>query len=141
VKVLVDTTIWSLALRRRPESLSPIERSLVGAWRGFIRRAQVAIIGPIRQEILSGVRTQAQFDLLRMQLAAFTNTAIEEEDYETAAEFFNTCRTNGIVGTPIDMLICAVAHRTASPIFTTDADFTRYTVHVPVRLHRPPPDE
>jgi predicted nucleic acid-binding protein len=137
VKVLVDTTIWSLALRRRPGSLSPFERTLVDEWRGFIRRAQVAIIGPIRQEVLSGVRTKAQFDLLRMQLAAFANTAIEEQDYEVAAEFFNTCRATGIAGTPIDMLICAVSHRTTSPIFTTDTDFTRYAEHVPLRLHAP----
>ena len=60
---------------------------------------------------------------------------MDELDYETAAEFFNTCRKHCVAGAPIDMLTCAVSARVAWPIFTTDNDFTHYAAHLPIRLH------
>jgi predicted nucleic acid-binding protein len=59
------------------------------------------------------------------------------EDFEEAARANNTCRAAGVAGTLVDMLLCAVAARLDAPVFTTDADFTRYARHLPLRLHRP----
>jgi len=56
------------------------------------------------------------------------------EDYELAAEFFNTCRCNGIQCSNTDFLICAVAHRRSYSILTTDNDFQRFQAHIPVIL-------
>ena len=135
--VLVDTSVWSLALRRRPESLSIDERHLVDEWKKLVREGGAALIGPIRQEILSGLRTQSTFDSLRVLLRSFRHLEIEPNDYDRAAEFFNRCRARGVSGSHVDLLIASVAHRHDVPIFSSDADFGRYAQHVPLQLHEP----
>ena len=137
--VLVDTTIWSAALRRRPRDLRPGDKVLVEAWTELVTDGTAALIGPIRQEILSGIRRHKVFEEIRRRLADFPHLPIEQEDYDQAARFFNQCRARGlvVVGSEIDMLICAVASRFEVPIFTTDADFGRYAKHLSIRLHEP----
>ena len=135
--VLVDTSIWSLALRRRPAVLSASERSLVDEWARLVMEGLALLIGPIRQEILSGVRRPEVFQALRRALSDFPYVSIEPTDYDRAAEFYNTCRARGLIGGPIDMLISAVASRHEVPVFAADTDFARYARHLPVRLHGP----
>lgn len=85
MNVLVDTSIWSLALRRQqPAADDPF----VAEFKELLGELRVAIIGPIRQEILSGVKEQTQFEKLRDRLQAFTDLPLLQADYERAAEFF-----------------------------------------------------
>ena len=135
MSVLADTPIWSLALRRRPGALSRHEEELVEEWRSLVRDGRIRLIGPIRQELLSGIRSGKHFDRLREHLADFDDIALSSEDYEQAARFFNSCRAKGITGGPVDLLICAAAHRMRLAVFTTDPDFALYARHVPLRLH------
>jgi predicted nucleic acid-binding protein len=131
MKVLVDTSVWSLALRRRTRSEEPAVEQL----RWLIDQGRVAMIGPIRQELLSGVRAAESFERLRKHLRPYRDEPLEMEDFERAAEHFNSCRMRGIQGSNTDFLICAVAERRALPILTTDADFTRYASVLPIVLH------
>ena len=101
------------------------------------RRVRVAIIGPIRQELLSGIPSPEQFAALREKLRAFDDVPLSPADHELAAEFFNTCRGSGIQGSHTDFLICAVAVSRGMAIFSSDRDFTRYAQHIPVALHHP----
>jgi predicted nucleic acid-binding protein len=135
--ILVDTSIWSLALRRRRAMLSAEELRLVDEWARLVTAGLVALIGPIRQEILSGVRRPEIFQALRRALSDFPYLGIDAADYDRAAEFFNTCRARGITGGPIDMLISAVAYRHRVPVFAADTDYPRFARHVPLRLHMP----
>ena len=135
--VLVDTSIWSLALRRRPAVLSAGEIRLVEEWEDLVTEGLAGLIGPIRQEILSGVRRSEVFQALRRELADFPHLGLDAVDYDRAAEFFNVCRAQGITGGPIDMLISAVAYRHEVPVFTGDTDYVRYAQHLPLRLHQP----
>lgn len=134
--ILIDTTIWSLALRRRPEDLNDQERLLVAEWSRLVRRGQAILIGPIRQEILSGIKDEKAFEAIRESLGDFRYIDVQPTDYDTAAAFFNRCRSRGISGTSIDLLICAVAHRSELPIFSTDPDFGHYAPHVGIELHQ-----
>ncbi|MGA2356314.1 MAG: PIN domain-containing protein [Terriglobales bacterium] len=134
--VLVDTPVWSLALRRRPENLSPPDRQLTQALAELIREGRVQLLGPIRQELLSGLREEAQFRKLRDYLRAFPENPLELADYEHAAHVSNRCRSKGIAGSAVDFLICAAAHRRDWTIFTTDEDFQNYASVLPLRLHR-----
>lgn len=136
VMVLVDTPVWSLALRRRPENLSPREHQLTQALEELIREGRVQLLGPIRQELLSGLREEAQFRKLREYLRAFPENPLELSDYEEAAHMSNRCRSQGIAGSGVDFLICAAAHRREWGIFTTDEDFQNYSSVLPLRLHR-----
>jgi hypothetical protein len=65
---------------------------------------------------------------LREYLRAFPDLELTTEDYELAAEFFNTCRSNGVQGSSTDFLLCAVAHRRGYSIFTTDKDFENFRI-------------
>ena len=63
MNVLVDTTIWSLALRRRLRDLSDDEARLVARWAELIQSGQAILIGLVRQEILSGIRDRVAFEV------------------------------------------------------------------------------
>ena len=67
------------------------------------------MLGCIRQEILSGVRSENQFQILRDHFRAFPDEVLQTGDYERAAEFFNDCRRKGLQGSNTDFLICAAA--------------------------------
>lgn len=131
MKILVDTSVWSLALRRTPPRAVP----LVDELRLIIDEGRVAIIGPIRQELLSGVGNAPAFERLREHLAAFEDEPLERVDFERAAEHFNACRARGVQGSNTDFLICAVAEHRSMPIFTTDRDFSHFARLLPIHLY------
>ena len=131
MKVLVDTSVWSLVLRRGKSASSHEADEL----RSLVADHRVCMMGPIRQEILSGIREDSQFRKLEKHLAAFADLPMWTEDYVTAARFYNTCRGLGVQGSQTDLLICAVACRNQLAIFTTDGDFARFAKHLPIQLH------
>lgn len=133
--VLVDTTVWSLALRRKRPT--PKERLLIDELAELITEFRAVLIGPIRQEILSGISDERQFDTIRRHLSPFEDLPIAADDYEEAARLFNACRGKGVQGSHVDFLICAVAMRHSVPVFTTDGDFENYARHLDIELHRP----
>jgi len=131
MSIIVDTSVWSLALRR---SASPNSPSVVTRLRDLITADRSILLGAIRQENLSGVPSAEQFTRLREYLWAFPDVELAPEDYELAAEFFNTCRSNGVQGSNTDFLICTVAHRRSYSIFTTNNDFQGFQAYIPVLL-------
>jgi predicted nucleic acid-binding protein len=133
MRVLVDTSVWSLALRRN----QPVDSPVVTELSELIREVRSQMIGPVRQELLSGIKNQVQFQQLRNHLRAFPDLEVTTRDYEVAADFFNLCRGKGIQGSNTDFLICAVAARHKIPIFTTDEDFILFQPYLPIMLHLP----
>jgi predicted nucleic acid-binding protein len=131
MSVLIDTPVWSEFFRRT--SPSPGVRESL---KGIIDEGDAALLGPIRQEILSGVKDTAQFGRLRSALRVFPNEPIRTSDYENAATYFNVCRAKGVQGSNTDFLICAVALRLEIPIFTLDRDFELFASLLPIRLYR-----
>ena len=103
--------------------------------RNLILDRRVEIIGPIRQELLSGVRERRQFKKLERHLTAFPDIPLITEDYVVAAKFYNICKSKGVQGSNTDFLICAVAIRNHLSIFTTDKDFSLFAKYLPVVLH------
>jgi len=128
--VLVDTCIWSLALRGN----TPRETSTAEQLTQLIDENQVKIIGAIRQELLSGYADKSSYEKLRQKLKYFPNEPLLDSDYEAAAEYSNFCRAKGVQGSHTDFLICAVSIRKKFKIYTTDKDFKRYAKHLPVVL-------
>ena len=131
MKIIVDTSVWSLALRRNKDSPAPVQEL-----RQIILSHRVQMIGPIRQEILSGIRSESQFIKLRKHLESFPDLPILTEDYITAAQFFNHCRSKGIQGSNTDFLICAVAVKNKFSIYTTDKDFDLFSKYIQIVLHK-----
>jgi predicted nucleic acid-binding protein len=134
--VLVDTPIWSLALRRKDADLNSREQRFTQALRELIQDGRAQLVGPVRQELLSGLREEGSFKKLRDQLRAFEQASLGVADYEEAAQLNNQCRARGIDGSAIDFLICATALRRGWQVFTTDDDFLRYSTVFPLRLYK-----
>ena len=135
--VLVDTPVWSLALRRKPGDLSKREQTLTQGLAELVRDGRAQILGVIRQELLSGIRETERFEKLREYLRAFEEPGLEVRDYEEAAQMHNQCRTRGVAGSVVDLLICSVARRRGWQVFTTDQDFERYAKVLPLKLYAP----
>lgn len=128
---IVDTCVWSLGFRRRNSEPS----AALEALRHLIRVREALLIGSVRQEVLSGLREQAQFERIRNELRNYPDIPATLEDYERAGEFDGICRRRGIAASGTDMLICAMAERFDCDVLTTDQDFPRYATVLPVRLH------
>ena len=129
MKALVDTCVWSLALRRRRPDTDVAQRL-----KNLIGEGRVVMIGPIRQEILSGIGDKKQFAALRDRLSAFEDIPLTTDHFVLAAEFYNTCLKRGIQGSGTDYLICAVACNEGAAIYTVDKDFDGYRRILPIQL-------
>lgn len=129
MRVLVDTCVWSQVLRHKNPNLE-----LTKKMKDLINEGRVSIIGPIRQELLSGIPDIKQFNQLKELLSSFEDIPLETEHFLKAAEFTNICRSKGIQGSTIDFLICAVAHSENLIIFTTDNDFENYKKYLSIKL-------
>jgi predicted nucleic acid-binding protein len=126
MKAIVDSCVWSLALRRRNTAqFSDVEQHALDQLRDLIRLRSAALIGAIRQEVLSGIRDDAQFLKTRDLLEPFRDQELIPADYVEAARLFNLCRKKGMECGPIDMLICAVALRLNFTVLTNDRGLLR----------------
>ncbi|MFA5261588.1 MAG: PIN domain-containing protein [Candidatus Omnitrophota bacterium] len=131
MKVLVDTCVWSHALRHKKPDKDQIKRLS-----DLVNDGRAVLIGPVKQELLSGIPRADQFERLKDILSAFEEIQLRSIHFEKAAEFCNTCRSKGIQGSTIDFLICAVAHVERLIIFTLDNDFQHYAKHLPIKLFK-----
>jgi len=122
-----------MALRRNNVKESSYTEELIH----LIDEVRVQLIGSIRQELLSGIKLKKQFDVLKQHLQAFEDVELDAQDYELAAEYFNTARKKGIQGSNTDFLICAISSRRKMPILTTDKDFINFQSVFSVSLHEP----
>ncbi len=134
MKILVDTSVWSLALRKK--TLTKEEDKIVRELKELIYELRVMIMGPIRQELLSGLSDDEKFKILKEKLKSFEDIELNQEDYEKAAEISNSCRKKGIQGSHIDFLISAAALNRNISIFTTDKDFENYKKILSLKLHK-----
>jgi predicted nucleic acid-binding protein len=126
MKYLVDTTVWSLSLRRKRNApLNPGEQKKAALLSEAIVRGQVAMLGPIRQELLSGIKEHAQYERLLRRLRDFRDEPLKTEDHEEAARLYNLCRSRGVEGGAIDILICAVALQRGWEILSNDKGLDR----------------
>lgn len=130
MKVIVDTSIWSLTLRRQKHKKEIVSDKLMQ----IIEDGRIVMLGAIRQEILSGIKNKNHFELLKKHLRPFTDLILKLEDYELAAEFFNICRAKGVQGSNTDFLICAAAVNNNFRIYTGDKDFDLFKKHIPIQM-------
>src|SRR5450756_1205389 len=100
MNVLVDTSVWSLALRKRPKTNE--EEQVISELSELIREMRVIMIGPIRQELLSGISDEGKFKALKEKLQAFEDKELSTEHFELAAAFSSKCRQAGVQGSHTD---------------------------------------
>ena len=132
MNVIVDTDVWSEAFRKKGE-VSDHVRELVS----LVEEGRVQLIGPIRQEILCGLRSSERFAQICKRLDAFPDRPIDSSVYIMAAQFFNLCRSRGIQSSNTDFLICACSVKWRLPILSKDQDYLRYKELLPIELLAP----
>lgn len=127
--VIVDSDVWSEAFRSKGQ-----KSKSVMLLKDLIEEDSIIMIGPIRQEVLSGIRERERYEEIRDLMRNFPSSRIEESIFEMAASFFNLCRSQGFQGSHTDFLICACAVEWKSQILTKDKDFGRYAKYLPIEL-------
>ena len=135
MSVLIDTSVWSLLYRRNASNLSPAETAAVDRLTELVKAKEARIIGPIRQELLSGIKEEAHFERLRTAISAFLDETLETADYEEAGRCFNLCRRAGIDPSHFDILICAAALRRGMAILTLDKNIQRCCRVLKIQIH------
>ena len=132
---LVDTSVWSMALRRDQAKLNAKELQGVKQLQGLVQEHRSRVIGPIRQELLSGMRETAQFERLREKMRAFEDEPLLTSDFDYGAELNIRGLRAGITASSVDMLICAVAQIRSWSILSLDNDFQRLAKLFNLELH------
>ena len=138
VEVLVDTSVWSLLLRRKPgdrAGFAQAQLRSLDALRDLVVEGLAWMPGPVRQELLSGIKLRSQFATLLQAVQAFETPALESADFEYAAECSNACRAVGVQGSPVDFLLTALALRYRLPVLTLDQDFFHFRRVLPLEMH------
>ena len=133
MNIIIDTSVWSLALRRQRSSANAQTRELAE----LVREGRATMLGPSGRNSSLASAGRSSSKPYRGHLRAFPDVPLEAEDYEEAASFFNRCRAKGIQGSNTDFLICATAARRGFGILTADADFTHFARVLPIDLHSP----
>lgn len=128
--VLIDTSVWSRALR---SNSGEAERRDITR---LIQDFEGVMIGPIRQEALSGMRHKAQFEKAREKPRAFPDLPLTTEVHGLAAQYFNHCRAHGVQGSHVDFMICAAAIHYDLEVYTVDQDFQAFAQLLPLKLYQ-----
>lgn len=130
--ILLDTSLLSLAFRRRLASQEP---PAVTSLRRLVEAdAPVAIPGIVLQELLSGVRTDTEVTRLQRLVEGFPIILADRRDHVAAAGIANACRRHGLSVSTVDCLIAAQATGRKAALFTLDVDFERMRDHCNLRL-------
>ncbi|MDC0325505.1 PIN domain nuclease [bacterium] len=131
--VIVDSDVWSEVFRCRSAEPSSYTNKL----ESLILKDEVVIIGAIRQEVLSGIKNEIQFDKVKHSLKSFPDVPLTEDVYEIVASFYNRCRSNGVQGPHTDFLICACSAVFYLDILSKDREYEHYSEYLPIRIcHR-----
>lgn len=121
--IVVDTSVWSRAWRR-PADRSAVSQAAATLSDLVREKAPVCLPGIVLQELLSGVRTDLEFQRFELLLAPFPAIFATREHHVLAAQVFNSCRSKGISTTATDSLIAATTILSAGQLLTYDNDFT-----------------
>lgn len=120
MKVLVDTSVWSLALRRGNSS---DDASILKLKELILAGSSVYLSGLILTEILSGIKHSEQFQKIRSKLDGFILLDLDRSGYEEAATLANHCRKKGVQVSTVDVLIAQIAISHNCSLLTVDKDF------------------
>jgi predicted nucleic acid-binding protein len=136
MQVLVDTSAWSAVLRRpSTKKGNAAQEACAAALKDLIADGRAVMMGAVRQELLSGIKSEEQFEKLRSVLAAFPDLPMASIDHERAAQMFNLCQAAGVQGSHTDFLVCAMAERYKLAILSLDQDFQHFQKCLPLQLY------
>jgi predicted nucleic acid-binding protein len=135
LSLFVDTSVWSLALRRDAPSTIPETRELV---RAIEAGEALLTTGLVLQELLQGFSGPRARERILDQFSALPLLVSDRRDHVDAAELRNRCRRGGIQIGTIDALLAQLCIRHALTMLTTDKDFHNIARHCALKLWNAP---
>ena len=124
--MLVDTSVWSLALRRDAPADVPEMEALKAALLGG---ESIVTTGLVLQELLQGFSGPKAHEQIVERFAALPLIAPDREDHIAAASLRNACRRKGVQIGTIDALLAQICIRHGLTLLTTDQDFHHVAAH------------
>ncbi len=129
--LLVDTSVWSLALRRDgtfdAKEVVALREALTGA-------DSVVTTGLVLQELLQGFNGPKAKEAIIERFGALPLIQPDRQDHVAAAEVRNACRRGGVQIGTIDALLIQLCGRYEMTLLSSDKDFANAARHVPFRL-------
>ena len=129
--LLVDTSVWSLAMRRDEQPNSPELKLLIKA---LDSGEEIYSTGVILQELLQGFSGAKSADAIAERFAAIPMLIPDTADHIQAAELRNKSRRKGIQVGTIDALIAQLSLRYQLSLLTADKDFKHMSKAVKLKL-------
>ena len=126
MSLFVDTSVWSLALRRNPPNPSAEVRALVQA---VETGETILTTGLVLQELLQGFHGPRDREQMLDRFSDVPFLVPDRDDHNRAAEMRNHCRRGGTQIGTIDALLAALCVRHDLTMLTSDRDFTRIASH------------
>jgi len=134
MSLLVDTSVWSLALRRDAE-LHGLE--VVALRHALLGTDQVFSTGLVLQELLQGFAGPKARESILERFTALAFIEPDRQDYVEAAEIRNTCRRHGVQIGTIDALLIQLSRKHDLQLLSTDNDFRSARLHIEFNLWSP----
>lgn len=131
MNLLVDTSVWSLALRR---DAPPTGREVNSLRRALEGEALVLTTGVILQELLQGIRGPKGREAIVARFVTLPFLVPDRQDHIDAATLHGACRRRGLQVGTIDVLLAQLCLRHELTILTTDRDFESIAAVVPLRV-------
>ena len=122
MNLLVDTSVWSAALRRDTPADVPEVRELA---RALETGEIVFTTGLILQELLQGFSGPKAREAILVRFGALPLLVPDRTDHIEAANLRNQCRRKGVQVGTIDALLAELCLRYGLTLLTTDSDFHR----------------
>lgn len=129
--LLVDTSVWSLALRRDQDAAVSQVKALRAALEG---EEIVVTTGLVLQELLQGFAGPRARKVIVERFAALPMLSPDRQDHVDAAELRNRCRRAGVQIGTIDALLAQLCIRHHITLLTTDNDFVHAAAHCTLRV-------
>ena len=135
MSLFVDTSVWSLALRRDSPGDAPETDRLRQA---LASRDAVFTTGLVLQELLQGFCGPKARDAIVAHFASLPMIVPDRDDHIAAADLRNACRRHGVQLGTVDALLAHLCLHHDLVLLTADGDFHHAARHVPLRIWRPP---
>lgn len=134
MSLLIDTSVWSLALRRDGSTGAPEVHALREALGGL---DSVVTTGLVLQELLQGFNGPRAAAAIVARFQALPIIAPQRQDHIAAADVRTLCRQAGVQIGTIDALLIQLCARHELTLLTTDQGFTHAARHVAFGLWQP----
>ena len=131
MNLLVDTSVWSLALRRDAAAGEPEVQALVQALAGS---DVVVTTGLVLQELLQGFTGPKAASAIIERFSALALIQPDRVDHIAAADLRNQCRRAGVQLGTVDALIAQLCIRNGLTLLTSDQDFTHAAKHCELKV-------